>query len=101
VEIARQPTLEMMEAFVERVAKDRLTRDDARRLRAVPPPSDADQPEEREKSTKPSFVVKLQMESVPGTVHLRFADPGVRKREVIAALEELIHRVESSTEIPD
>lgn len=101
VEIARQPTLESMEEFVERVAKDRLTRDDARRLRAVPPPGDGDQPEEHEKSTKPGFVVKLQMESVPGTVHLRFADTGVRKGEVIAALQELIHRVESSTEIPD
>jgi len=99
VEIARQPTTEMMLEFVERVARQRMTRDDARQLRAVPEPVEGEGSPEPAKAKSPGFVVKLQMQSIPGTVHLRFAQPGATKSEVLAALHELIREVENSTDL--
>lgn len=102
VEIARQPTEELMQEFVERVAAEKLTRDDARLLRAVPPPDeDAAATPAEEKKSRPGFMVKLRMEEIPGTISLRFTQSEVRKEEVISALKSLIRQVEESDSIPD
>ena len=101
LEIARQPTAEMMQEFVERVAHDQLTRDDARMLRAVPKPEDREGSHDAPKTKSPGFVMKLQMEGVPATVHLRFAQPGATKTEIVGALRELIRTVEASDTLPD
>jgi ParB family chromosome partitioning protein len=103
VEIARQPTPELMRQFVERIARDRLTRDDARRLRAVPPPDGPEsEPAATAKDARSNVVLKLSIEDFPATVQLRFQERGeVRKPQVIAALQALIRRVEASNEIPD
>jgi len=102
VEIARQPTPELMKEFVERVTRERLTRDDARRLRAVPPPaSDAPEARDGERNPQAGFVLKMKIVSVPATVHLRFTKPDVRKPQILAALRELIRQVEASDDIPN
>ena len=101
VEIARQPTIEAMTQFLERIAKEKLTRDDARRLRAVPPPPDEGNGDPAPAESHRPIVLQLKMEKVPGTVRIRFADPDVHKSDVIAALRELIRRVQESEEIPD
>jgi ParB family transcriptional regulator, chromosome partitioning protein len=101
VEIARQPTPELMWEFVDRIAKDRLTRDDARKLRALPPPEESGSENGSDKSSKGGFVLKLKIEKVPGTLHLRFAQAHVRKSEILAALNELIAQVEGSSEFAD
>jgi ParB family chromosome partitioning protein len=101
LEIARQPTPELMTQFVERVAKERLTRDDARKLRAVPPPEERPENQTEEpKSSRAGFVVKLQMESIPGTIHLRFEQREVKKPDLISALRDLIQKIEASKEFP-
>jgi len=101
VEIARQPTPEMMWEFVDRISRDRLTRDDARKLRALPPPDESEIDHAIDKSSKTGFVLKLRIETVPGTLHLRFAQAHVRKSEIVAALNELITQIEGSGEFVD
>ncbi len=100
IEIARQPTEEAMISFVHRVAEDRLSRDDARRLRAVPPPSDAADENTTTEGTRRGFVLKMKFDSVPGSVSLRFNNPEVNKHQVLDVLRELIRRVERSEELP-
>ncbi len=99
IEIARQPTEEAMIGFVHRVAEDRLSRDDARRLRAVPPPSDTADENPTTEGARRGFVLKLKFDSVPGSVSLRFNNPEVGKAEILGALRELIHKIEHSKEI--
>jgi len=101
VEIARQPTAEMMAEFVERIARDRLTRDDARKLRAVPPPSGEAANTGDESAAKSGFTMKIKFEELGGTLQLKFAQPEVRRAEVIAALQDLISRVRSSEDFRD
>jgi ParB family chromosome partitioning protein len=102
LEIARQPTHELMTQLVERAAREKLTRDDARRLRAVPPPEGGDaEPAAGSGSSQAPFVLRLKSEGIPATVQIRFARAEVRKSEVLAALREIIARVEASSEIPD
>lgn len=100
IEIARQPTDEAMLSFVEKVASERLSRDEARRLRAVPPPEEGEpgRPSQVE-GPRRGFSLKLKFESVPGSIQLRFANPEVRKEEILQALRELIARVESSQDL--
>jgi ParB family chromosome partitioning protein len=100
IEVARQPTDEAMLAFVERIAKDRLSRDDARKLRAVPPPENVEGEAATTEGPRRGFVLKLKFEAIPGTVQLRFANPEVRKAEILQALRELIARVENADELP-
>lgn len=101
VEIARQPTAELMAEFVERIARDRLTRDDARKLRAVPPPSGDAASAGDESASKSGFTMKIKFEELGGTLHLKFAQPEVRRGEVIAALQDLITRVRNSGDFRD
>lgn len=101
VEIARQPTAEMMNEFVDRIVKERLTRDDARKLRAVPPPSAEDGlPQAGDAGSRGGFVLRMKLEELSGSVQIRFAQPQVRKSEIIAALQGLIRQIEASDEIP-
>jgi ParB family chromosome partitioning protein len=100
VEIARQPTEEAMRAFVERVAKEKMTRDEARKLRAVPPPLDEASPGTTSEGPRRGFSLKLKFESVPGSLQLRFTNPEIGKEEILRALRELIAKVESAEEIP-
>jgi ParB family chromosome partitioning protein len=100
IEIARQPTEEAMVAFVERIASDRLSRDEARQLRAVPPPTGDEGPSVPAEGPRRGFRLRIELESVPGTLQLRFANPEIRKAEILDALRELIRRIESSEELP-
>jgi len=101
VEIARQPTPEMMSEFLDRIASERMTREDARRLRAVPPPAADDKSGvQPEPGPRGGFILKLKIDEMPGTVQLRFAQSDIRKSEVISALKTLIRRIETSDEIP-
>lgn len=101
IEIARQPTDEAMVAFVEHIASERLSRDEARQLRAVPPPEEGDaEPAPQATSARRGFSLKLKFESVPGSIQLRFANPEVGKAEILKALRELIEKVENAEEIP-
>jgi ParB family chromosome partitioning protein len=102
IEIARQPDNSSMLELLERIEREKLTRDYARKLRAVPPPeTGASEEAETGRGTKPGFALKLKMERVPGTVSLRFADQSVKKSEVLSALRELISHIEASTEFPE
>ena len=100
VEIARQPTPELMTALTERIANEHLTRDDARRLRAVPPPPEGGSVPATS-APRGGFLFKMKIEAVPGTFQIRFAHSDVRKAEILSALREVIRRVEESGEIPE
>jgi ParB family chromosome partitioning protein len=100
IEIARQPTDEAMLSFVGTIASDRLSRDEARQLRAVPPPAEGDAAAAPVEGVRRGFKLKLKFESIPGSVQLRFTNPEIRKGQILEALRELISKVESSEEFP-
>lgn len=98
VEIARQPTAELMTEFVERIAKENLTRDEARMLRAVPPPAESGEAEAPLASSPRPFVFRAKFENLPATVQIRFTQPSVEREQIIEALRDLIRQIESSEE---
>lgn len=102
IEIARQPTNEAMLAFVERISSEKLSREEARQLRAVPPPAEGEDGSASavEEGPRRGFSLKLKFTSVPGSIQLRFSNPEIRKEEILQALRELIERVEKAEELP-
>jgi ParB family chromosome partitioning protein len=98
VEIARQPTPEIMAEFVERIAKSNLTRDEARMLRAVPPPAENAEADPSQSSSPRPFVFRAKFETLPATVQIRFSQPSVGRSQIIEALRDLIRQIESSEE---
>ena len=54
-----------------------------------------------EPASKGGFLLRLKLEQVPATFQLRFAQPQVRKSEVLSALREIIKQIEASSDLLD
>lgn len=88
VQIARAGDEQAMEEVVRRFAAGELTRDDVRRQTAAKP--------EPKKAGRPkNFTWQVKDRSLPFTFNLAFRKPNVEKSEVIAAVRELLRRLES------
>jgi ParB family transcriptional regulator, chromosome partitioning protein len=104
VEIARQNSSEDMKSLIALIARDGLSRDDARRMKGTGvadpeapvevPPAEAPAAPER------PFVFRFTSREQKFSVNLRFDRPQVRKDEVLAALRDLIAQIESSDDLP-
>lgn len=104
VEIARQNSIEDMKSLVALIARDGLSRDDARRMKGAPildneaaggSPAPAEAP-----SPERPFVFRFTSREQKFSVNLRFDRPQVRKDEVLAALRDLIAQIERSDDLP-
>lgn len=103
VEVARQNSVEEMRAFVDAIARQGLSRDEARKLKgvAVQAVNAATQSgtATSETETAPDhrpFTFKFHSKEQRFSVNLRFDRPEVQKKEVIAALRDLIDQIEKS-----
>ena len=105
VEVARQNSLEDMRAFVTLIERDGLSRDDARRMKgaAIDPGVSSNSTEGAiDEPTQPQrpFVFKFHSREQKFSVNLRFDRQEVRKEEIISALQDLIHQIESTDKLP-
>ena len=85
LQVVRQETPEKMLALVERISKEGLNRDDARR--AVRAPS---------RGRPENFTFKYGPKGSPFRLHLTFRKPKVEKHEVIRVLRRILSELESS-----
>jgi ParB family chromosome partitioning protein len=87
VQIARAGSEAAMEEVVRRVAAGEATRDDVRKQTAA-------RPEPKKAGRPKNYIFSLKDKSLPFSVNLAFKKPNVEKGEVIAALRELLRRLE-------
>ena len=103
IEIARQNSIEDMRSLVALIARDGLSRDEARRVKNAPP-ADPESPEQGQaRDEAPAdrpFVFKFASREQRFSINLKFDRPQVRKEEVIEALRDLIRQIETSENIP-
>ncbi|MGH9463253.1 MAG: ParB/RepB/Spo0J family partition protein [Vicinamibacteria bacterium] len=85
LQVVRQETPEKMLALVERISKEGLSRDEARR--AVRAPS---------RGRPENFTFKYGPKGSPFRLHLTFRKPRVEKHEVIRVLRRILSELESS-----
>lgn len=87
VQVARAGSEEAMEQVVRRFAAGEISRDELRKQTAAKP--------EPKKAGRPkNYVFAVKDKSLPFTLNLAFKKPNVEKSEVIAAVRELLHRLE-------
>lgn len=87
VQIARAGSEQAMEAVVRRVAAGEMTREDVRRQTGKQEPKKAGRPKH--------FVWQIRDKALPFSFSLSFKKADVDKREIAAALRELLRRIES------
>jgi ParB family chromosome partitioning protein len=88
VQVARASSEEAMEQVVRRYAAGELSREELRKQTAAKP--------EPKKAGRPkNYVFALNDKALPFTVNLAFRKPNVEKNEVIAAVRELLRRLEA------
>jgi ParB family transcriptional regulator, chromosome partitioning protein len=88
VQVARANSEEAMEQVVRAFAAGELSREDLRKQTAAK--------SEPKKAGRPkNFTYALKDKSLPFTLNLAFKKPNVEKTEVIAAVRELLKRLES------
>jgi len=103
LEIARQNTIEDMRTLASRIAKEGLSRDEARRIKNMPAPPDAVTEADAADAPRPAprpFTFRFHSPDQKFSLNLRFDRPEVRKSEVIAALNDLIEQIEASSDLP-
>ena len=106
VEIARQHSVEAMHEFVALIARDGLSRDEARKMKSAPVSDPVDTPHTEAPKGDPHrpaarpFTLRFRSHDQGFSVNLRFARSEVRKNDVISALHDLIRQIETSDEIP-
>jgi ParB family chromosome partitioning protein len=83
VQVARAGSEQAMEQIVRRVGAGELSREQARKDRQ---PKTAGRPK--------NFVYQLRDKALPFSVNLSFKKPNVERRELIAAVRELLRRLE-------
>ena len=89
VQVARAGSEQAMEKLVRSFGAGEMSRDDLRKQTATKP--------EPKKAGRPkNYVFALKDKSLPFTVNLAFKKPNVDKSEVIAAVRELLRRLEKS-----
>lgn len=87
VQIARAASEAAMEALVRRFAAGELNREEVRKQTAKPEPKKAGRPK--------NFTYRLKDKSLPFRLSLSFRKAKVERREIIAAVRELLRRLES------
>jgi len=103
LEIARQNTIEEMRSLASRIAKEGLSRDEARRIKNMPAPVDTIPDAGEANAPRPAprpFTFRFHSPDQKFSLNLRFDRPEVRKSEVIAALNHLIEQIEASSDLP-
>lgn len=106
IEIARQNTVGEMQGLVDLIAREGLSREEARRIKdTVPPGSSAAEtppPEQDRDGASALRPVTFRFASPERhfSIKLKFDRPEVRKDEVISALQDLIQQIQRSDEIP-
>lgn len=86
VQIARAGNEEAMERVMRRVAVGELSREELRKQTAAPEPKKAGRPR--------NYTFQLKDKSLPFTLNLSFKKAKVEKAEIIAAVRELLRRLE-------
>ena len=86
VQIARAGNEEAMERVLRRVALGELSREELRKQTAAPEPKKAGRPK--------NYTFRLKDKSLPFTLNLSFKKAKVEKAEIIAAVRELLRRLE-------
>jgi ParB family chromosome partitioning protein len=86
VQIARAGDEEAMERALRRVARGELSREELRKQTAAPEPKKAGRPK--------NYTFQLKDKSLPFTLSLSFKKAKVEKAEIIAAVRELLRRLE-------
>ena len=86
VQIARAGDEEAMERVIRRVALGELSREELRKQTAAPEPKKAGRPK--------NYTFQLKDKSLPFTLSLSFKKAKVEKGEIIAAVRELLRRLE-------
>jgi len=86
VQIARAGDEEAMERVMRRVALGELSREELRKQTAAPEPKKAGRPK--------NYTFQLKDKSLPFTLNLSFKKAKVEKAEIIAAVRELLRRLE-------
>ena len=86
VQIARAGDEEAMERVMRRVALGELSREELRKQTAAPEPKKAGRPK--------NYTFQLKDKSLPFTLNLSFRKAKVEKAEIIAAVRELLRRLE-------
>ena len=86
VQIARAGDEEAMERVMRRVAVGELSREELRKQTAAPEPKKAGRPK--------NYTFQLKDKSLPFTLSLNFKKAKVEKAEIIAAVRELLRRLE-------
>ncbi|MFQ6081973.1 MAG: ParB/RepB/Spo0J family partition protein [Candidatus Aminicenantia bacterium] len=84
VQIARQPDMERMIELINKIKKERFTREDTREFTR--------QIKEKKVKVKP-FVFKFKPPSREFSLNIMFKKPKVEKQEIIKVLEELIKKL--------
>ncbi len=88
VQIARAGDEEAMEQLLRRVASGELSREELRKqTAATPDPKRAGRPK--------NYTFQLKDKALPFTVNLAFRKANVEKSEIIAAVKELLRRLET------
>jgi ParB family transcriptional regulator, chromosome partitioning protein len=87
VQVARAGSEDAMEQVVRRFAAGDMSREDLRK-------QTASKPEPKKAGRPKNFVYALKDKSLPFTLNLAFKKPNVEKSEVIAAVRELLTRLE-------
>ena len=86
VQIARAGDEEAMERVLRRVALGELSREELRKQTAAPEPKKAGRPK--------NYTFQLKDKSLPFTLSLSFKKARVEKAEIVAAVRELLRRLE-------
>jgi len=86
VQIARAGDEEAMERVMRRVAVGELSREELRKQTAAPEPKKAGRPK--------NYTFQLKDKSLPFTLSLSFKKARVEKAEIVAAVRELLRRLE-------
>jgi ParB family chromosome partitioning protein len=107
VEVARQNSLEEMRGFVDLIARDGLSREEARRIKTgtqapadpMSAPAIGDEAQTSPPISRP-VTFRFHSKEQRFSVNLRFERSEVQKADVLAALRDLIKQIESSDRLP-
>lgn len=96
VEVARQLSIEDMKNFIKEVSSAKLSREEARRFKQAPVPTEEGK---AEPASRP-YTFRFRSQDRRFSVNLKFEREEVDKKQVISALQDLIREIETSETLP-
>ncbi len=101
IEIARRNTVEEMAELATAAGSDRLSRDDARRMKQGAPadPAAPGSPDKLAEADRP-FTFRFHSPERRFSVKLKFERSEIHKDEIVQALRDLILQIETSDRLP-